>query len=297
MSGSDPFAPLPPFDPDDPFGEEAPRPPPPAPVAPAPAEPPPDLATRVETLALGSEVRRLVVLGDPHGDVIGFEEAWAREARPGTAIVSAGDNIGYADAAISSHFCALLRARGVRSVLGNHEVWSWSGRLFLGAPGGPPLLTPDALEWIHGLPFRLAVQAALAPELALRVVHTLPDWAYVSADSAERLLALEGADVVFCGHTHRPAIYALPPRGKPRVRRLDPAGRARAVEVRLEPGVRLVVDAGSLGRPSRAGRGLAQDHGTYAVLDLERRTVSLQAIDKRPRTQALLRKMLERPPG
>ena len=59
--------------------------------------------------------------------------------------------------------------------------------------------------------------------------------------------------------------------------------RLADVEALLNSGV-LVVDAGSVSHPVEAGRGRrTHDFGTYAVVDLARRTATLRRIDKRAR--------------
>lgn len=246
---------------------------------------------RTLTLRVPREVDRLVVLGDPHGDVLGLEEAIAREARPTTAIASAGDNIGYTDALLGSHLVGMLAARHIPSVRGNHEAWCDEGRLFLGHPGGPLTLTPEARAWVEALPHRIHVQSDLLPGLRIVVVHTLPGWDYVNVLNAERLLDVEEADVVLCGHTHRPSIYTVRRGKKTAVRRLD-ARKSASVTVKLDPGARYVLDAGSLGRPTVAGVGPAIEHGSYAALDLTNRRAELCPIDKRPRLQALMEQMM-----
>jgi len=249
---------------------------------------------RTDDLRLPEGATRLVVLGDPHGDLIGLDLALAREAGPGAAFVSVGDNVGYADGPVSSLMCRALAERGIRSVYGNHEAWAEDGRLTVVSPGGQsPRLDAEALAWCRALPHRLRISA---PGLAgpVHVVHTLPAWAYVRADTAERLADLEeAAHVTFCGHSHKPAVYALR-RGlrRPKVRRLDPRAAA-PVEVPLEPGTRYVVDAGSLARPAGPRRGLRLERATYAVLDLERRAVRLVALDKTARMEAIFREMLD----
>jgi predicted phosphodiesterase len=252
-------------------------------------------AERTEVVTLPPSVTRLVVLGDPHGDIIGLEEAVAREQGPHVALFSAGDNIGYADAVISSHFITLLAARGIRSVTGNHEAWSEGGRLFLGPPGAPHQLTPEAWAWCQALPYRLHIVAGALPGLRIHLVHTFPDWSYVDEENAERLVDTEGADLVFCGHTHRAGVHVIE-RGKDtKVRRLD-ARSKKGIDVKLAPGARYVVDAGSLGRPTVPRQGPCLERGTYAALDLATRTIQLRAIDKTPRLQALMQQLLQPPP-
>ena len=57
---------------------------------------------RTDTLRLPASTARLVVLGDPHGDLIALDLVLAREGKHGTAFVSVGDNVGYADAIVGA---------------------------------------------------------------------------------------------------------------------------------------------------------------------------------------------------
>ena len=255
------------------------------------------LADRTEVLHLPAHVTRIVVLGDPHGDIVGLEEVLAREHGPHVAVLSAGDNVGYADAVVSSNLIAALAARGIRSVTGNHEAWSEAGQLFLSPPGAPRQLTPEAWAWCQALPYRIRIIADAMPGLRLHLVHSFSDWSYVEADSAERLADIEQADVIFCGHTHKAAVHVIQ-RGarKPKVKRLD-ARSKKGIDVRWEPGARYVVDAGSLGRPTVARLGPVLERGTYAVFDLVTRTIELRAIDKTARLQALMEWWLRQAPG
>jgi predicted phosphodiesterase len=248
---------------------------------------------RCETLTLPPSAKRVVVLGDPHGDLVAFELILELEAGDDTVFVSVGDNVGYADGRTSSFLCELLVKHNVRSVVGNHEDWCLSdGRLQISPPGLPRTLTPEALEWCQGLPHRLRLESEALAELTVGVVHTLPDWAYVGADSAGRLAELEGTSITFCGHTHKPAFYILNSKGRVNVRRLDPRS-ATPVSLTVEPGKRYVVDAGSLARPSRPRGRTCPEQGTYAVLDIATRILQLKAIDKGPRLRALMKEWME----
>lgn len=248
---------------------------------------------RCETLVLPTAVERVVVLGDPHGDLVAFELILELEARENTAFVSVGDNVGYADGRTSSFLCELLLKHNVRSVVGNHEDWCLDdGRLQISPPGLPRVLTPEALEWCRGLPHRLRIESKAQGELTIGVVHTLPDWAYVGADNVGRLAELEGTSITFCGHTHKPACYVLNSEGRVSVRRLDPRS-AMPLSVKVEPGKRYVVDAGSLARPSRPRGRTCPERGTYVVFDIAARNLHLKAIDKGPRLRALMKEWME----
>lgn len=260
-------------------------------------EPAPPDPRRTDSVRLPATRTRLVALGDPHGDLLALDLVYEREASEATAFVSVGDNVGYADGVLSSAFCQLLAARGVASVHGNHEDWARDGRLAISAPGGSPCLTPEALAWCRALPYRLRIRGDARPGLRVHVVHSLPGWAYVNREQAPRLLDLEEeAQVVMCGHSHRPAIYACRgDRARARVHRLDPL-RDRPLRVELAPGTRYVVDAGSLARPSRPRGGPCEERGTYALLDLANGWLELRTVDKLPRLQAFLAGLSRQPP-
>ena len=181
------------------------------------------LSRRVDDLILPATVTRIVALGDPHGDLAGLEVVLGGEERAGTAILSVGDNIGYADANACSELCRRLATRGIPSVFGNHEDWSSDdGELFLmKKPGGTKVLAADALAFCRARPMRIRITLEKEPGLVVSVVHTLArevdgriGWEYVTPVNADVLADEEGAQVVLCGHSHGPAIYEISPDGQ-----------------------------------------------------------------------------------
>lgn len=265
------------------------------PEGPAPEARRPD-PQRTDVLELPAEVWRIVVLGDPHGDLIALEQVLRQESRPDTLVLSAGDNVGYSDGAVSSYLCQVLEERKIRSVRGNHEAWSEDGTLFHSPPGLPRQLSEVAQRWINALPTRIRIRAAARPELSISLTHCLPNWAYVNAKEARRFLDLEEADLVLCGHTHRPAVYSVGPRArKATSKRFDPRSKT-PLRVELKPKTRVVCDAGSLARPSRPRRGaqpggMCLEYGTYAVVDLRAGAVELHSVDKRARLQEVFEQL------
>jgi hypothetical protein len=205
--------------------------------------------------------------------------------RPGTAIFSVGDNVGYRDGPASSRVCRLLEENGVRSVLGNHEHWMRSdGRLFLThPPDALDHLSPEALAWCRELPLRIELEHPLWADLRVVVQHSLFEddaWDYVNEANAFGFLEQARADVVFAGHSHRPAIYSVPHGPEPAsVARLDPASDD-AVECVLSRERRFVVDAGSISRPELKRGRPPFPRGTFAGLDVSSRRVSVRAFAK-----------------
>ena len=245
------------------------------------------LSRRTDTWTLPPAVTRLVVLGDPHGDLAGLEQVVVAEQGPTTAFVSVGDNVGYADGPQSSRFLARLAELGVRSVYGNHEDWATlDGRLFLVEPrGADRQLSPAAIAWCEALPARLDVVFASAPGWRVRVAHTdlgkgvEPEWPFMNDALVASFPADEGVDLVLFGHSHGAAIYRIDAAGAVTSTRLSLTGAERQA-VRLDFGASFAVDAGSLGRPGYHPHPTRRGLGTYAVVDAVGRTVMLVAIDK-----------------
>lgn len=242
------------------------------------------LSRRTDSLLLGPEARRLVALGDPHGDVAGLDAVLACERRGAPIFVSVGDNVGYADAASASALCQRLAELGIRSVHGNHEAYADEG----------DGLSGEALAWTGGLPMRLRVQSETALG-AIVVVHTLTDdedtaaefadvddpilYDYVGPSNADVLADAEGARVVFCGHSHGPVIYEISPTGAARTHLLELEPGAR-LDLRVRDGMRYVINAGSLARPGHHPAPGRPDLATYGVVDFSKGTVGLRAVEK-----------------
>ncbi len=244
------------------------------------------LSPRTVPLELPDPITRLVVLGDPHGDLAALDSVLARETSPATAFVSVGDNVGYADGPTSSELCRRLQEHGIPSVYGNHEAWlDADGRLALVVDrDAPRQLTPEARAWCRALPLRLRVRFGQAPDLRVVVVHTLiddrgPEWTFITNENAGLVPELEHVDLVLAGHTHGPAIHVLAAGLPARTLRLALDAGA-SLRVPLEPGRRYVVDAGSLARPGHHPAPGRFDLATYAVVELQPLAVSLHAIAK-----------------
>lgn len=235
-----------------------------------------------QKLILLETEERVVVLGDPHGDIDGVAAILEKE-RGASRVVCVGDVVGYEDGPRSSSLCSMLKSLGIPTVLGNHEEWaSSSGKLaFMAARNADNTLRPDAWEWISSLPHRLDILSSEDARLILTLVHScrLPTWEIVGPNNAKALHELlDEPPVLAVGHSHCPRFIEFPPASRPRETVFDfrfadsltlPALRGRPV----------IVDAGSVSRPRASLHGREQPgFGTYAILDLVRHEVSLRRI-------------------
>lgn len=244
----------------------------------------------VRRLDLDPGATRLVVLGDPHGDIAGAEAIFAREDGPEVAWLCVGDAVGKADGPTSSEMVAWLRARGVATVRGNHEQWVHpDGALaVLSDRHANPYLSPEAIDWCRALPDVLEIFGGPDGKRVAAMVHSHrePRWRDVEVPDARRLVdSLGGPRVLLIGHSHRPRILELP-RGaaKATLHPLD----FRTEEERALPfpaDGTLVVDAGSVAEPKledvtreHVPRAERAAFATYAVIDLVAGRAAVRAV-------------------
>jgi diadenosine tetraphosphatase ApaH/serine/threonine PP2A family protein phosphatase len=216
---------------------------------------------------------RLAVLSDIHGNIEAFKTVLADiDALGITGVVSLGDNVGYGPR--PEEVVALLRGRGIPSVMGNHEAGlafasklSWFNpvaRQALDITRG--LLSGDSLAYLSGLPDHIVADG-------LRFVHGAPPKAvntYLFELGEDKLAALfrrypEG--LCFAGHTHDLKLYTLEGDTVAK-RRLE--GES---PLALDPQRRHIVNAGSVGQP-RDG-----DHrAKYLIYDPEAKSVTVRLL-------------------
>ena len=215
---------------------------------------------------------RLAILSDIHGNLEAFEAVLHDlEGRAVDRTLSLGDNIGYG--ADSEAVVNLVRGRGIKSVMGNHENGlSDPALLRWFNPGArevllkvKEMLSAQNLEWVGGLPSSLVVAGC-------RLVHGFPPssvttYLFENSDARiKRTMAELPEKLSFCGHTHDLLYY-----------RLDQAGLSRhgfgKEPVQVRPGQRLLVNAGSVGQP-RDGNPRAK----YLIWDSARRSLSARFV-------------------
>jgi predicted phosphodiesterase len=240
-------------------------------------------------LNLAESVRKLVVLGDPHGALEAVEKILDREAGGDVCFLCVGDVVGRRDGPTCSRLVAFLRDRGVHTVRGNHEEWvSPEGCLELvDSPEDDPRLSPEALQWVRALPAGLEIFHPGLGRRVATVVHSLrdPRWREVDEENARQLAeSLGGPDLIFTGHTHRPRFLPVPRRGDVRGICFDFVAKTSCRGEIPEAGS-LVVDAGSVGLPDPSDftpefwtQEARSHYGTYAWVDLVERRVELRRV-------------------
>lgn len=246
------------------------------------------------TFALQPDIRRLVVLGDPHGDVAGLTAIVERERGPTTQLLCVGDAVGYGDGPSSSQVCATLQHLGVPTVEGNHEAWAdpYGFLAIVADPERPRYLTEEALAWINGLPHRIEVTRHDGAPVAT-LIHSIrePCWDWIGPENAPQVAAdLHHPRLILSGHSHRPKLlHVAPGRWLAEHAPFDFL-HEDALRRPLPTEGTLIVDAGSIGRPDPTELNLGPDYrgrrwgdwfGTYAVVELERGVVTLRRWVKR----------------
>lgn len=191
---------------------------------------------------------KLAVLSDIHGNLEAFQAVLdAIEHLPVDTMISLGDNIGYGPD--SEAVAALMRARGIASVLGNHEMaikkketLAWFNPVAQKAVAiAQSQLSDASLAWINQLP-RYRVTAGM------RFVHGVPPdsvFLYLFQLPENKLiqkLAHSDEPVCFTGHTHELGIISW---DGTRLRKKN-AGPGRYA---LDPDKKYIINAGSVGQP------------------------------------------------
>jgi diadenosine tetraphosphatase ApaH/serine/threonine PP2A family protein phosphatase len=209
------------------------------------------------------------VLSDIHGNLEALDAVLADldGRRPGS-VVCLGDFVGYG--ASPNECIERVRPRLEAAVVGNHDAVA-CGRVRLSAfnsdaaaaarwTGGT--LTPENRAWLESLPYTQVWRGA-------RIVHASPDepeeWHYVlSLDEAEHEMEAFAEALCLIGHSHVPGCFEEDG---------DRLRYSREPQVRLDPGRRYIVNAGSVGQP-RDG----DPRAAYLLWDDERRTLSHQRV-------------------
>jgi diadenosine tetraphosphatase ApaH/serine/threonine PP2A family protein phosphatase len=162
---------------------------------------------------------------------------------PGAAIWHTGDIVGYN--AEPNEVVALLRARGAVGVMGNHDAAvlgeldvKWFNPAAAAAVRWTTKhLTPESASWLHALPKISEMGAATLVHGSPR--EPLGEYV-IDAEGARENLEVLSTPVLFHGHTHIPAYWAMRG-GEPESVAID--GHAQPL---LSPSL---INVGSVGQP------------------------------------------------
>ena len=188
---------------------------------------------------------RIAVLSDIHGNLEALEAVLADADRSGAdALYSLGDIVGYGPSPAAC--VGIVRRRAAVSLTGNHDA-AVAGLTALdefnefarsAVEWTAAQLGAGDIEYLGALPY-----THREPELLL--VHASPiepeRWHYIHGRTdIEEHFAAFTERLCFVGHSHRPGIFAIRG-GRDAARR----GESEA----LRPGLRYLVNAGSVGQP------------------------------------------------
>ena len=238
---------------------------------------------------------RVVLLGDPHGDLRTTQRIVHRERAIDEDVVIAcvGDDIGYADGPTSSAMVEWLEHNMVPMVLGNHEEWYFNeNRLsVVDDRRAERKLTESAAVWISGLPHRVDLYYPDSPAVVASIVHSIrtPFWDDVQPHSVSKLMkALPGIGIILIGHSHCARIMVVGSDGATSCKFFDYT-ELEACDADIRGASTVIVDAGSISRPRTDLRQLSREsvYGTYAVLDLKTGSAGLRRIERGQPSQAV----------
>ncbi|MFO7695286.1 MAG: metallophosphoesterase family protein [Vicinamibacterales bacterium] len=217
---------------------------------------------------------RCLVLSDVHANIDALDAVLADAVRHGDLrVLMLGDLVGYGAApnAVIERFMALSVAAAIR---GNHDraasglddAESFNEVARASALVTGRLLTPAHREFLKGLP-----AGPLAVSALTEICHGSPvdEDAYLF-DEMDAVYALRATSRPLClfGHTHAPFAARL------RAEELEFVDASPGEAIAVVPGVRLVVNVGSVGQPRdgdpRAG---------YGVLDEEAGTITCYRVE------------------
>lgn len=188
---------------------------------------------------------RLAIVSDIHGNIEALERVLSDlDARAPDGIFCLGDFVGYG--AAPNECIDRLRPRIEGAVAGNHDLAA-CGRIRLGyfnpdaaaaARWTTQTLTPENTAYLEGLPFSLSWRGAC-------VVHASPaepsEWHYVfSPNDAHHEMQHCHEPVCFIGHSHVPTAFEVDG---------DFVQERRGPLIKTRPGLRYLVNVGSVGQP------------------------------------------------
>lgn len=212
---------------------------------------------------------RYAILSDIHGNLEALEAVLADAASAADGVLCLGDVVGYGADPVACLETVAARAQAITA--GNHEH-GVAGLLDLGwfnpyaraaAEWTHDRLGDDRRHYVAALPLVVEVDDAT-------LVHASPrnpeEWDYlVSAEDGYAAFPAFATRLCFVGHSHQPGVWSLGSVG--------PEHAPGAVDVRMEPGRRYIVNVGSVGQPRDR-----DPRAAYALWDVERSRVTIRRV-------------------
>ena len=211
---------------------------------------------------------KYAILSDVHANPAALEKVLADSARYGVEkVICAGDVVGYGPDPVGA--IRILRERGATVVMGNHDAavagWRDTGDMIGHARDTDALhhdeLGADDLTWIRSLPYvyagdNIAVAHAnfVNPQM-MAYIHNQTD--------ARHSLVFRDERMLFVGHTHLDALYALnfaPCDSNPVLHHID-CRQAEPRDFRTVGDWRYLVNVGTVGYPR------VKDYSSYVLYD------------------------------
>ncbi|RLT27454.1 MAG: metallophosphoesterase [Chloroflexi bacterium] len=188
---------------------------------------------------------KIAIVSDIHANLAALQAVLADidAVAPDAAIWHTGDIVGYN--AEPNEVVALLRERGAAGVMGNHDaavlgeldvLW-FNPEAAAAVKWTATHLTPENATWLHALPKISEMGAATLVHASL--LKPLEEYVIDAESARENLFALS-TPVLFHGHTHVPAYWAM--RGG-QASLIDRDGHAQPL---LSPSL---INVGSVGQP------------------------------------------------
>lgn len=188
---------------------------------------------------------KIAVISDVHANLAALKAVLADidAVAPGAAIWHTGDIVGYN--AEPNEVVALLRERGAVGVMGNHDAAvlgeldvKWFNPVAAAAVKWTAThLAAESASWLHALPKISEMGAATLVHASL--LKPLEEYVIDAGSARENLFALS-TPVLFHGHTHVPAYWAL------RGGQATPVVIDRYTQPLLSPSL---INVGSVGQP------------------------------------------------
>ncbi len=203
---------------------------------------------------------KTAILTDVHGNLIALQAVLAElDTLDIGDVVFGGDIVGYG--ARPAECVALVRERGGRCVLGNHDHYlnmlarqgtgilpaTWrENPVWAGVVHALEQLDEEARAWLGSRPMLLQIEGGIVCHASL---HDPFEWRYLMDDSSAlatiELLRDKGPGMGFFGHTHQLAVFA-DPKGTEQI--ADPPGDRFTVP----EGLACALTCGSVGQPRQA---------------------------------------------